>query len=313
MSYPSSCGTNGAVTEISMECVNDLWKSKPNACTTSFAATSKPNLYTLVGAPPNILPFSTYGLSLDTLSTRMIDTTNYPVLCNSGTYKDPSTITNSNIDLINSYNADLNGLTAQYSITYKKYIDLIKNPPANIATTAQALVRAKALNLTTPSTVNAQAVTTADRAVTDAMNAYNTDVQNREGLITYLYTKIKALADNINSIINIVSPAEQVNTLEIQKNAVNLVAKVQNMNDTFANLNAELAKPDELDGNYEVAQTKTTSSFMKYFLYMLFAIVVIVCLVMLNLSPTEGNLDKFILALGVSILVYYIYEYFKNR
>ena len=85
------------------------------------------------------------------------------------------------------------------------------------------------------------------------------------------------------------------------------------MNTEFVNLTAELNKPSELDGNYEVAQIKTTSSFMKKLLYFLLVIIVVGCLVMLKISPTEGKLDMFILGLGVIILVYYIYDYFQKR
>ena len=64
---------------------------------------------------------------------------------------------------------------------------------------------------------------------------------------------------------------------------------------------------------YEEEDLKTNSNFIKNMLYILFALFVIGCLVMIHLNPTEGKLDMFIMALGVIILVYYIYNYFQTR
>ena len=86
------------------------------------------------------------------------------------------------------------------------------------------------------------------------------------------------------------------------------------MQSAFTDLNAaNLANdPTLLDGTYEEEELKTTSKFMRNILYILFAFFVIGCLVMIHFKPTEGKLDMFIMALGVIILVYYVYNYFQT-
>ena len=88
--------------------------------------------------------------------------------------------------------------------------------------------------------------------------------------------------------------------------------KINSMNTAFTNLRAEKEKPNELDGNYEVAETKTKSNFMKHLLYVLFGLILAGFLIFIHFFPTEGRLDMFILGLGVIILVYYIYEYYEK-
>ena len=96
MSYPTSCGTDGNITSISTECMNDLWKAPPNNCTISLTATGNPNAFTLVGSTPGLLPFSTYGQTLSQVSYNISVAQNSDVLCCSGTYSTPSAEGNSN-------------------------------------------------------------------------------------------------------------------------------------------------------------------------------------------------------------------------
>ena len=275
-SYPTSCGTNGAIVDISLACLNDLWKS--DTCTTTFASTNDPKSFTLVGGPPNLLPFSTYGQALSLVNADVNNAAAYPILCNKDTYIHPGA-NDSNVDIINGYNAELNGLTAQYTLLYNKYIGLLKNVPLN---NSGAIVK------------------------TDAIDSA---IENIKMDLIPLYQNILKIANTINSSIKKVGPEGVTIDAAIQTNAANLVNKIQVMNSEFNKLNVfnKTNDPNELEGNYEESKIKTTSSFIRNMLYILFALFVIGCLVMININPTESKLDMFILALGVIILVYYIY------
>ena len=282
MSYPISCGTNGTVTDISLACLNDILKTTGKNCTTSFVATGNPHAFTLVGGPPGLLPFSTYGQNLSTVFTNIGVAQNYPSLCQAGTYSDP---TGTSLSSLTSYNGEITGLTAQYVYLYNQYTTLLKQPPADSSGNSAVL-----------------------SAYTSTINSIKADIDK-------LYPKIMAIATTIESSIQKVIPQEETNSAIIQTNAVNLVNKIKAMNTEFIALNEFNASnnPLEFDGNYEETKIKTTSHFMKYMLYIFFAIFIIVCLVMLNISPSESKLDMFILALGILIIMYYIYNYFQTR
>jgi hypothetical protein len=314
MTYPTSCGTNGSITDISLACLNDLWKAPPGNCNTTLTASAVPKAFTLVGSTPGLLSFSTYGQPLSVVSSHFAYAAQtYPILCQSGTYTDKSTAGSSNIDIVNTNNTELNGLTAQYSFLYKQYTDLMKNPPANVVTTTQAVYNAKTAYDANKNAANETALNNATTAAATASQPYESTKANIKTDIDLIYPKIKTLADTINSSLKLLAPTEQANSAAIQSNATNLINKINEMNTEFINLTAELNKPAELDGNYEFEQVKTTSNFMKKFLYFLLVIILVGCLVMLKIAPTEGKLDMFILGLGVIILVYYIYDYFQKR
>ena len=282
MSYPTSCGTDGKITEISLACMNDLWKAPPNNCTTSLAATSDPKAFTLVGSTPELLPFSTYGQTLSQVSYNIGVAQNSEVLCTSGTYLSPSAAGNSINQILISYNAELNGLVAQYSYLYNQYTTLSKSPPSDNSNNISA------------------------------MTAYNSMVTSIKADIDTLYPKILDLSKTINTNLNLASTAKTINETSIQNNVTKLMNKIDAMNKAFTNLNIEANKPTELNGDYEVAQLTTKSSFMKHLLYIFFALLIAGCLIFINISPTEGKLDMFILGLGVVILVYYIYDYLQK-
>ena len=282
MSYPTSCGTNGTVTDISLACLNDIFKTTGKNCTTTFQATSDPHAFTLVGGPPGLLPFSTYGQSLSKVFTNMGIAQNYPSLCEAKTYSDP---TGTNLNALTSYNAEITGLTAQYLYLYNQYTTLLKQTPED------------------------------DSENADLLSAYKSTVNSIKSDIDELYPRIMNIATTISGSIAKVIPQGETNTAIIETNATNLVNKIKAMQTEFTALNEINAKnnPIELDGQYDETKVKTTSSFIKNIFYILFAIFVIVCLVVLNISPTESKLDMFILALGIIILVYYIYNYFQGR
>jgi hypothetical protein len=367
MSYPDSCR---AGTEISLSCLNDLWtqtRANDNSgCTTSFInETADPNVFTLVGSVPGLLPFSTYGQALPDVYSNLKDLKTYDLLC-----------TASNQDLFNPALTDisdvqtvqLNGLMAQYTQLYKRYTGLMSNPPTTIATNATAalsantayqavqttytaltaaeaaakttLDNAKAAAPRVPATLAAaQAAFDAAHAATqayyngaeynDAVNSSASTANTAQDAIT-AYTEMKdaikadidTLYGNIMTLSNTITASvassttagtETINRTRIANNVNTLTTKITQMNAAFEDLRSKQDKPLELEGHFEVAETKVSSSFMKHWLYILFALVVGGCLIFIHMSPTEGKLDMFILALGGIILVYYGYDYFKTR
>ena len=319
MSYPASCGTNDSIIDISPACLNDLWQrgsGANNKCTTSLtSSTSNGRMdLTLVGSTPNLQPFRTYGQPLSVVSAIFADAAqNYPILCQSNLYTEPSMSGTSKIDMINSNNAVLNGLSAQYSLLYNQYTNLLQNPPANVVATAQAALFAQDTYDNTNNVTNETAAVNAAAAARTAAEAYRSTLNNIKTDIDLIYPKIQILTTTINSSLKQILPTETANSAAIQANATNLQSKINEMNAEFKNLSDKLAIPSELDGNYEVEQIKTTSNFMKKLLYIFFAIIVVGCLVMLTISPTEGKLDMFMLGLGVIVVAYYIYVYFQSR
>jgi hypothetical protein len=268
--YPTSCGTDGATTNISLECLNDLWHK--SSCDTTFIETETENVYNLDGAPPSILSSYFHGQSLEQLKSKFDKVAqNYPILCYRGMYVEDVT-GNETIDNINLDNANLNGLNAQYSMMYEQYVDLLQNPSVN-----------------------------------------QEDIANLKTLIDSVYEAIQQLASTIKTNLSAITNLETANVTAISNNVATLIEKIEYMNKSFTNLNKNIVQKDELDGDYEVTQVKTTSSFMKHLFYFILAILVIGCLVLLHIYPTEGNLDMFILGLGVIILLYYIYDYFQTR
>ena len=319
MAFPTSCGTNGTITTISAACLNDIWKEAQ--CTTTFAATSKPNAFTLVGATANLLPFSTYGLDLLGVQATLDEAAQkYSILCQSGTYTNPTAAGNSTVDTINAYSAELNGLSAQYMLLFDQYIKIRTNPPANVMMTTQAALTARNAYTNAAATApnKADLSAAADRAadaVVAAATAYDAMLKSVQADIATVQTQMTTLESTINTSLQKIAPEEANYVARIQANSANLKNKITEMNTAFINLNIEkvATQQEELDGNYEVAELKTSSNFMKHMLYVLFALVVVGCLIHINISPTESKLDLFISALGGIILIYYGYDYFQTR
>jgi hypothetical protein len=323
MPYPTSCGTTGTITDISLGCLNDLLSE--NGCTTTFAKTSDPHAFTFVGGPPGLIPYSTYGQQLSVVQANMSLVANHPSLCQKGTYI-KTNANSSNSEIINGYNAELNGLIAQYTLLYNQYTALlIKRVPSILTTgtgtttTSTTTTSTTAPAITTPtSTTRAEIASAAAAASTTSTdtNAFSSTLVSIQTAIDALYPQILNMVKKINTAAAQVSAEDTINTSTIKTNAENLLNKINDMNVAFKNLNdynEQNKSHGQLDGIYENTQIETSSSYMKYMLYILFTLFVIGCLVFIYLSPSEGKLDMFILALGVIILVYYIYNYFETR
>jgi len=314
MSYPTSCGSNGEIVDISIDCLKDLWKSSTDKnCTTSLAAANVPNAFTLVGSTPNLLTFSTYGQTLEQVSSNIDVAQNFKVLCNSDTYLNSSDAGKSNNQILISNNAELNGLAAQYSYLYHQYINLLERPPSNISTTIQSVENNSYLYTSNPTVDNSNNLARARQAADTALNAYNSMISSIKADIDTIYARISTLANTIHNSLIEVGREGNRNEETIENNVTNLMNKINAMNVAFTNLKTETEKPSELDGNYEVAQIKTKSNFMKHLLYIIFALLIAGCLIFIQISPTEGRLDMFILGLGVIIFTYYVYDYYDKR
>ena len=124
---------------------------------------------------------------------------------------------------------------------------------------------------------------------------------------------IKSEIENINNLIKQLSPKATENKTKIDENADRLVSTFEAMNDSFTELEAELAKPSELTGKYEMSKLKTSSNYGHFILIFIFTVVIVGCLIYIYSKPEEGNLDMFILILAILILVYYIYEYYVAK
>ena len=70
---------------------------------------------------------------------------------------------------------------------------------------------------------------------------------------------------------------------------------------------------DILEGNYQTTLLTSNSSFYKYIVYIFFTIFVIASVIYIYMNPEESNLDMFMLAFAISILLYYIYDYYKGK
>lgn len=311
MSYPSSCGTDGTVTEISLDCLNDIWKTTGNECKTTFEPSIEPNYFTLAGSNYVSFAFSTYGQSLSSVFTNLSAGQNEPILCQGSSNTNPETIN----DLLLSKNNEINGFTAQYTLLYNQYFDLLNQPPATIANAEQALLVANALKVATPTVVNTASAEAAQALVTELTTTYKANIERIQLDIEFLYEEIMRLSNELDNMLQTSVAEGDNNRDKIRLNTTTLIEQVEKMNAALHDLNENNISDSIklLDGVYEEQDLKTNSNFIKNMLYLLFALFVIGCLVMIHLNPTEGKLDMFIMALGVIILVYYIYNYFQTR
>jgi len=125
--------------------------------------------------------------------------------------------------------------------------------------------------------------------------------------------KLLREAKNIKILIDNLGPKMQQFNSFSNANYGALNQRINELNDTFINLNINLKIPDLFDGNFETSQIESTSNFNKYILYFIFAIFIIGCLIYITKNPEAGNIDMFILALAILILAYYLYEYITTK
>jgi hypothetical protein len=94
-----------------------------------------------------------------------------------------------------------------------------------------------------------------------------------------------------------------------------LLKKIQELEDTYATL-VEAAKiPSYFDDKVEVTHIQAISSLKRYGWYLLFFLIFFIAFLFILKKPEAGNLDMFMLVLGLGVLIYYAYNYYemKNR
>ncbi len=92
-----------------------------------------------------------------------------------------------------------------------------------------------------------------------------------------------------------------------------LLSHFEQLKTTYEELQKDLQKPIELDGNYEMTSIRVSSKYSNYLLFLLITLFMIGSLIYIFKNPEVGNLDMFIIAVAIIIFVYYIYEYIQAR
>ena len=132
-----------------------------------------------------------------------------------------------------------------------------------------------------------------------SLAAMNADILSEiNDINTMLNNSFQKQTDNINFKNVTVSP---------------LLNQLNQLQSTYAELSGELAKPIQLEGNYEMTQLKSSSNFSQYLMYLILMIFILGCLIFIFKNPEVGNVDMFILVLAGIILVYYIYDYIVTK
>ena len=134
------------------------------------------------------------------------------------------------------------------------------------------------------------------------------------------FSDIKLMSDSIadqitaiRSLIKKINP--KMDDKNLKKNATisPLLNKIQNLQDTYEELVEKAKIPNYFDDDVEVTNIQANSSFNKYGWYLLFFILFFVAFIFILKKPEAGNLDMFMLALGLGILLYYAYNYYDMK
>ena len=160
-----------------------------------------------------------------------------------------------------------------------------------------------------PYNINAELLSDTDVLAPSLYSPANSDIEILNTKRSFIISEI----NNINSLINRISPRLDENRTKINSNVSKLINTFNVMNVEFDKLETELEKPVELNGHYEISKMKTSANYGNYIMFLLFAIFIIGCLIYIYKNPEGGNLDMFILGLALIILAYYLYEYYVTK
>ena len=255
------------------------------------------------------------------------------------------------VSLINQTRTSLNGLLKDYSKAYANYTLILNNPPTDINTAGNnanndklkaAYAQFEGVNkISSPAEDQREPVQYNSRVsspfgnpgpdtstvASDSSNgppkwasaAYKHAIRSGGSYLTKLYTQINNQATTLDSLVKKATPYSDANRGIMSAGAPALMAQINEMNASFEALQDKLNnktdayKFEELESSFEVAQTTTSSNFIKYMLYLFSAIFVLACLCLLYFFPSVAYLDMFILSLAIIIIVYYAYDYFQTR
>ena len=275
----------------------------------------------------------------------MADTIDNNVSINSG-YE-------TSVVLINKNNAEINDLLAQYKLKYKEYIDLINIEPKPYEDLLKRSITAQVLyntikNKTVPIQDSDTEIETESSAAKDiasekeiaiakaimdkAKDDYNTAYELHKNKInvkkwnlTQLYNTILNKSNAMNSLVSTLPAKERNNHNsvdsiigQIRIKLVELDNKKKELETVESIITPEERKAaeyteEELTAQYDASVFKTESNFSKYILYLILLLFVAGCLFYIYVVPESGNLDMFILTLGLIIIGYYLYDYVKKK
>ena len=119
--------------------------------------------------------------------------------------------------------------------------------------------------------------------------------------------------NDLNVLITSIKKPEDDNVAAMDKNTATLLNQYTQLQKTFLVLQEDLQEPIKLDGSYEATSIQVTEKFSNYILVFLFTAFFIGALCFIFINPDAGNLDMFMLALAIIIIVYYLYEYIQKR
>lgn len=135
-----------------------------------------------------------------------------------------------------------------------------------------------------------------------------TNINNEVNDIYNLVKKIMPDKTNFQSamVINVNKLIETMNQLKQTEELYE--AKKEKLKEETPNYDSEI-----LEGNYQNTLFTSNSNFYKYIVYLFFTIFVFGSVIYIYMKPEESNLDMFMLAFALSILLYYIYDYYKGK
>jgi hypothetical protein len=247
---------------------------------------------------------------------------------------------NTSVALINSTKDELYVLLAQYDESFNLYKEIFKSKNTALNTllanklSAENFYEDKRLNYTN---TDRQSVTAAaELEMNAARTAYDTALAEQTAKIDTprlaleeLFATIMEKSKIIYKLVEDIKPKEVSNRSSIDATIGNIRTKLAELNVqksklelkdgnlTPAQKEAALLKLEadelELDGQYTTTSINTESKFSKYILYLILLIFVVSCLFYIYMVPKSGNLDMFMLALGIIIIGYYIYDYVVKK
>lgn len=135
-----------------------------------------------------------------------------------------------------------------------------------------------------------------------------TNINNEVNNIYNLVKKIMPNKTNFQSAIaiNVNKLTETMNKLQQAEELYN--TKKEKLEEETPNYDSEI-----LEGNYQTTLLTSNSSFYRYVVYLFFSIFVIGSVIFIYMNPEESNLDMFMIAFAISILLYYVYDYYKGK
>jgi hypothetical protein len=124
---------------------------------------------------------------------------------------------------------------------------------------------------------------------------------------------IKEQINNIRILLKNISPKINENETKKVSKILPLKQKILELEATYKVLAEEAKIPSYFDHNVEVANIQARTNFTRYLWTFLYFIIFFIAFFIILKKPEPGNLDMFMLVFGVSILLYYTYNYYDMK